>query len=212
MKKQRLSEEFIRMQRLAGILTESQYIALNEEPQSLTTAQAAKITSKVNDKIGDKLKKDPRLDKLAYDIAKNPAHIKNLLNFLKKQGINVASLTESLEDDMAKLTVKFVKMADEEMTEDYDTTRGWKDETEGEGSAVFASAVAGAGLGLYLTDLGAIAASYGIAGPGMTGAQYLAVTMTGGAAVAAAAAAAVIVTLLAYKAYRYYKARPTGTI
>lgn len=208
MKKQILSEEFIRMQRLAGIINESQYYnTLNEEPQALTTAQAAKITSKINDKIGDKLKKDPRLDKLAQDIAENPTQAKNLLNFLKKQGINVASLTESVEDDMAKLAVKFAKIANDEMTESYDTTIPYKDKTEGQGHAAFVAAVAGASLGLYVTDLGAIAASYGIAGPGLTGAQYLAITMTGGAMIAAVAGAAVLVTWLGYKVYRHIKSR-----
>ena len=111
--KQILSEEFRRMQKLAGIITESQYKReiKEAEMEDITPEKAAQMSLD----IVNKAENDPDIDRFAADIAKDPKKSQELIDFLKKQGINLANLNESIEDNAKKLALRFAKIANQEV-------------------------------------------------------------------------------------------------
>jgi len=104
MNKQILSEEFIRMQKLAGIITEN---------VAITPEKVVDSTSKILNKIEN----DPKIDALAADIAKDPKKKQELLNLSKKLGIDPLNLNESMEDPSEKLALMFAKKAESNINE-----------------------------------------------------------------------------------------------
>ena len=110
-----LNESFLHMQKLAGVITEAQYKAKKKSliEAQLSPDQAAQASLQ----IVNKAENDPSIDKLAADIAKNPENAKELMNFLKKQGVNPANLNENTEDAAKKLALLFAKTADKEISE-----------------------------------------------------------------------------------------------
>jgi len=82
-----MAKEFIRMQKLAGLITESQYkIKLNEEeiPQ-LTVSDI------------EKLKQDPKIQAFGKKLAQDPKELEKAKELLSKAGIDVG-VNESLEN------------------------------------------------------------------------------------------------------------------
>ena len=137
MKKQLLSEEFKRMQKLAGLITENQ---VNEE--EISPEQAAKEA--IN--IADELESSPTIDKIAMDIAKDPKATKQLMDLLSKQGINPSSLNENVDDlAVQKLALAFAKKASQ-MSETISEEEGGYDY----GSAFWLGLVGGGTLAHYL--------------------------------------------------------------
>jgi len=106
-----LSEEFRRMQKLAGIITENQYKREIEEAEmgDVTPEKAAQI---VTQNI-DNLKLDSKLDAIANKIAINPEASKELNKIMSKFNI---SLNEEGNNpinpqDVYKISLAFAKQA-----------------------------------------------------------------------------------------------------
>ena len=114
-----INESFLKMQKLAGVITEAQYNQkkrlienqLNEEELSPEKAAQMALT------VVDKAENDSAINALAANIAKDPKKAQELMGFLKQQGINPASLNESTEDTAKKLALLFAKKADEVVSE-----------------------------------------------------------------------------------------------
>jgi hypothetical protein len=82
-----MNKEFLYMQKLAGLITESEYKAKIEEKETpqLTVSDI------------EKLKQDPKIQAFAKKLAQNPKELQKAKEFLDKAGINVG-LNESLEN------------------------------------------------------------------------------------------------------------------
>jgi hypothetical protein len=114
MKKQILNEEFLRMQKLAGLIIESEYNKkIKEAEGDITPEQAAQMSLAMISKAEN----DQDINNFAAEIAKDPKKSQELLNFLKKQGINPASLNETIENNAKKLALRFARVADEKVSE-----------------------------------------------------------------------------------------------
>jgi hypothetical protein len=107
MKKQILTEEFRRMQVLAGLITEA------EAKAEVSPEQAVDSVSKVSTKIEN----DPKIDAFAASIANDPKKKQELLDLSKKLGINPLNLNEGIEDPSEKLALIFAKKAKNEINE-----------------------------------------------------------------------------------------------
>ena len=82
-----MAKEFIRMQKLAGLITESQYKRkLNEEETPQLTVSDI-----------EKLKQDPKIQAFGKKLAQNPEELEKAKRILSKAGIDVG-VNESLED------------------------------------------------------------------------------------------------------------------
>jgi hypothetical protein len=105
--KESTNEEYLRMQKLAGVISEEEYKnGLNEEVSPQIAADKAIKT------LADKLEKSPELDKLAAQVAKNPKLMAQLEKSVKDAGVNV----ELAEDesgldmgDMKKMALNLAK-------------------------------------------------------------------------------------------------------
>ena len=100
MAKQILSEEFRRMQKLAGIITETQYTKLveNEEAEAINAAEKAKDTIVNNDKL------EQKVDSLT------PDQIADLEKTLANLGVTADS---SIKDVANKIAPKIEKIVNE---------------------------------------------------------------------------------------------------
>jgi len=105
MKKQILSEEFRRMQKLAGLITESEYKEnINEDEEAKSAADKAI-------KVSSPLEKSPEMDELAAKVAKNPTLMAQLEKAVKAAGVNV-ELTEGESGlDMGDLKTMALNLA-----------------------------------------------------------------------------------------------------
>ena len=116
--KQILSEEFIRMQKLAGIITENEYKNKVEEQSTITPEKVIDSASKILNKIEN----DPKIDAFAADIANDPKKKQELLNLSKKLGINPLNLNENVEDISKELALKFAEKTQNKLNEGKDVT------------------------------------------------------------------------------------------
>jgi hypothetical protein len=82
-----MNKETLRMQMLAGIITESQY------KEKMNEAETPQLT--VSDI--ETLKQDPKIQSLAKKLAQKPKELEKAKEFLRKAGINVG-VNESLEN------------------------------------------------------------------------------------------------------------------
>ena len=146
-----MNNEFIRMQKLAGLITESEYKAkksLVENEKNISPEQVVDSTSKIVDKI----KSDPKIDALTTSIANDPKKKQELLDLSKKLGINPLNLNESMEDPSEKLALMFAKKAKNEINEEDATTQA---------SLSFTGLLAGLPLAPYLAQkLGVFTTTY----------------------------------------------------
>jgi hypothetical protein len=109
-----INESFLKMQKLAGLITESEYREkIKEAEGDITPEQAAQMSLT----IVNKAENDKAINSFAAEIAKDPKKSQELISFLKKQGINPANLNETIEDNAKQLALRFAKMADEKVTE-----------------------------------------------------------------------------------------------
>ena len=164
MKKQLLSEEFRRMQVLAGLITENQ---LNEK-ENLSPEQAVEKVMPLVSKLED----NPELDKLAQKIANDSNLMAQLEKALAKGGIqaNINEAENELDStDMKTLMMNFAKKTDqiqERISNDADSDTS----SAGLGMAsVVVGGAIGAGLKSALIAAGVGATSL-FAGPAVVGA------------------------------------------
>lgn len=131
-----MKHEFLKMQKLAGIITESQYQSKLNEEETVSPEEAAQKAPE----IADKFETSPVTDKIAMDIAKDPKVTKQLMDLLNKYGINPANLNENVDDVAQKLALIFAKKADKETIS----------EESNYGSAFFTGLLGGGTLAHYL--------------------------------------------------------------
>lgn len=104
MKKQ-LNEEFRRMQKLAGIINESQ---LNEEESSQELSPEKAVDKAIN--LASKLEKSSELDVLAQKISQDPNLMKQMEKALQKGGITLNEDENNLDtQDMKTIALNFAK-------------------------------------------------------------------------------------------------------
>jgi len=101
-----MNEEFLRMQKLAGVISEEEYKKkLNEEVSPEIAADKAIKT------LADKLEKSPKLDKLAAQVAKNPKLMAQLEKSVKDAGVNVELAEDESGLDMADMKTMALNLA-----------------------------------------------------------------------------------------------------
>ena len=103
-----MTQEQLRMQMLAGIITESQYKEKMNEAEEITPEKAASmVTANLS-----KIENSPKIKKIADEIANDPKATKELMAILSKANI---SLNENIDVDPSeaeKLALMFAKKAE----------------------------------------------------------------------------------------------------
>lgn len=174
MQEEALNESFLKMQKLAGVITEAQYnskrkaLVEAEDKQDVTPEEAVKKVMP----IASKLENSPELDTLAQKIAKDPNLMAQLEKALKTNGIE-ANLTESENEldsaDMKTLMLNLAKKG-EQLQERISSN---PDEDTSSAGLGMASVVAGGVIGgaLKTAILAAVPAAASLfAGPALVGA------------------------------------------
>lgn len=164
-----MNEEFLRMQKLAGVISEEEYKKkLNEEVSPQIAADKAIKT------LATKLEKAPEMDKLAAQVAKNPKLMAQLEKAVKDAGVNVELAEDESGLDMGDLKTMALNLAKKEaskkMEEGISNDPDQDDVSAGLGMAAF---VGGGSLGAAFgsTILAAIPSVASIfAGPALVGA------------------------------------------
>jgi hypothetical protein len=144
-----LNESFLKMQKLAGVITEAQYNqkkkALVENQEEVSPEEAAKAISQNI----DKLKSDPKLDVIADKIADDPKAVEELNKMLAKFNI---SLNEGDADinpqDVYKIALAFAKKAKT------------LDEESNYGGAFLGGLFGGGALAHYIASMGDVITPY----------------------------------------------------
>jgi len=107
--KESTNEEYLRMQKLAGVISEEEYKnRLNEEESTGKT-----INKMVQN--ADKLAKSPEMEKMAAQIAKNPELVKKLNQKVAAAGITIDEQeVDGIEDaELKKLALTYAKKLNE---------------------------------------------------------------------------------------------------
>jgi len=140
-----LPEAFLKMQKLAGVITEAQYnqkkrLIENEVTKEITPEEAAQMVAAK----ADELKNNPTIKKIAANLIKDPKAKKQLIDLAKKSGIDVGAISEneSTEDIIYKLSLGVAKKA-EGLTENH----GWGNDGDGGGGDVGGGVFGGLALG-----------------------------------------------------------------
>ena len=156
-----MNEEFLRMQKLAGVISEEEYKSkLNEEVSPQVAAAKAL-------KVADKLEKAPEMDKLAAQVAKNPQMMAQLEKAVKDAGVNVELAEDESGLDMGDLKTMAVNLAKKgkQVNEEEDASAA----IGGGMAAFFGGGTLGASMGS--TIAAAIPAATSVfAGPALVGA------------------------------------------
>ena len=156
-----MNEEFLRMQKLAGVISEEEYKSkLNEEVSPQVAAAKAL-------KVADKLEKAPEMDKLAAQVAKNPKLMAQLEKAVKDAGVNVELAEDESGLDMGDLKTMAVNLAKKgkQVNEEEDASAA----IGGGMAAFFGGGTLGASMGS--TIAAAIPAATSVfAGPALVGA------------------------------------------
>ena len=166
MKTQILSEEFRRMQKLAGLITENEYKEnINEDEEAKSAADKAI-------KVSSQLEKSTEMDELAAKVAKNPTLMAQLEKAVKAAGVNVELTEDEGGLDMGDLKTMALNLAKkgENLKEEISSDLDKDTSSAGLGMASF---VGGGALGATFgsTILSAIPAAASIfAGPALLGA------------------------------------------
>ena len=162
-----MTKETLRMQMLAGIITEGQYKEKLAENQSAEQAVSKAL------EMAPKLEKSSELDQLAQKVANDPNLLAQMEKALQKGGITINEDESDLDpQDMKTLALNFANK-EKPMNEDLDSILGKEDKEGIQGGVSIASFVGGAGLGAALgkTILAILPAVSSIfAGPGIAGA------------------------------------------
>ena len=156
-----MNEEFLRMQKLAGVISEEEYKSkLNEEVSPQVAAAKAL-------KVADKLEKAPEMDKLAAQVAKNPKLMAQLEKAVKDAGVNVELAEDESGLDMGDLKTMALNLAKKgkKVNEEEDASAA----IGGGMAAFFGGGTLGASMGS--TIAAAIPAATSVfAGPALVGA------------------------------------------
>ena len=156
-----MNEEFLRMQKLAGVISEEEYKSkLNEEVSPQVAAGKAL-------KVADKLEKSPEMDKLAAQVAKNPQMMAQLEKAVKDAGVNVELAEDESGLDMGDLKTMALNLAKKgkKVNEEEDASAA----IGGGMAAFFGGGTLGASMGS--TIAAAIPAATSVfAGPALVGA------------------------------------------
>lgn len=102
-----LNEQFIRMQKLAGVITEGEYKMKMEAAADMSPEEAAQeAVAQVS-----KLQNSSEMDELAAKIASDPNLMKQFEKALTKGGISIDESTDSLDKgDLKTLALNFAKV------------------------------------------------------------------------------------------------------
>jgi hypothetical protein len=101
-----MNEEFLRMQKLAGVISEEEYKnKLNEEKSPEVAADKAIKT------LADKLEKSPEMDKLAGKVAKDPKLMAQLEKAVKDAGVNIELAEDESGLDMGDMKTMALNLA-----------------------------------------------------------------------------------------------------
>jgi hypothetical protein len=134
-----MNKELLRMQMLAGIITESQYKRKLNEDENLSPEQTAKIVSQNTSRF----ESDPALDRIANKIANDPKAAAELTNFILKANISLNEVDVDLDPtNVYQMALISAKKA-ETLNEGFDYA-----------GAFWVGIVGGGALGRYLASLG----------------------------------------------------------
>jgi hypothetical protein len=140
-----INESFLKMQKLAGVITEAQYnqkkrLIENEVTKEITPEEAAQMVAAKT----DELKNNPTIKKIAANLIKDPKAKKQLIDLAKKSGIDVGAISENenIKDIIYKLSLGVAKKA-EGLTENH----GWGNDGDGGGGDVGGGVFGGLALG-----------------------------------------------------------------
>ena len=142
-----LNEQYLRMQKLAGVITENEYKEKLEEGEAETAVNKAAT-------VVPKLEKSSEMDKLADKVAKDPNLMKQLEKALAAGGIQLNEV-ELDNSDMKQLALNFAKKG-ETLKEEYRSPEEMSyDDKPGEENIVglgMLGGVVGGTLGAALTS------------------------------------------------------------
>ena len=181
-----MSKEFLKMQKLAGVITESQY---NEKVNEAELTPEKAVQQAIS--LAPKIENSPEFDDLAQKVANDPKLISQLEKALQKGGITLSENEGDLDaQDMKSIALNFAKKSDQGIQEMEEETT-WDDAAAGAYMSSFV--LGGVATGLSPLLYNALLAAYPfttflIGGPAIIGA------ITGVALVA-----------LARKVYKMYK-------
>ena len=103
-----MKKETLRMQMLAGIITESQYKEKINEAEEITPEQAANmVTANLS-----KIENSPKIQKIADEIANDPQATKELMAILSKANIPLNENIDVDPSEAEKLALMFAKKAE----------------------------------------------------------------------------------------------------
>jgi hypothetical protein len=121
---QLLNEQFIRMQKLAGVITEGEYKMKMEAATENTSPE--QVADLVVNKYLPKL--EPGLEMAAEKIASDPKAMKELAKFMEKQGIAVSEGDVNISDDIFKrVAAKYAAAGQkQEQTLTEESDYGWQ--------------------------------------------------------------------------------------
>jgi hypothetical protein len=180
-----MSKEFLKMQKLAGLITESQY---NEKVNEAELTPEKAVQQAIS--LAPKIENSPEFDDLAQKVANDPKLISQLEKALQKGGITLSENEGDLDaQDMKAIALNFAKKSDQDIQEGEEVT--WDDAAAGTYMSSFVLGGVATGLSplLYKALLAAFPlTTFLVGGPAIIGA------ITGVALVA-----------LARKVYKMYK-------
>ena len=140
-----MNKELLRMQMLAGVITESQYKAKLNEEENLSPEQTAKIVSQNTSQF----ESDPKLDRIADKIANDPKAAAELTKLLSTADISLNEGDVDLNSqDVNKIALIFAKKA-ETLNEGFDYA-----------GTFWVGLIGGGVLGRYLASLGDVITPY----------------------------------------------------
>jgi hypothetical protein len=103
-----MKKETLRMQMLAGIITEGQYKEKINEAEEITPEQAANmVTANLS-----KIENSPKIQKIADEIANDPQATKELMAILSKANIPLNENIDVDPSEAEKLALMFAKKAE----------------------------------------------------------------------------------------------------
>lgn len=182
-----MNKEFLKMQKLAGVITEAQY---NEKKSLIENELTPEKAVQQAISLAPKIENSPEFNDLAQKVANDPKLISQLEKALQKGGITLSENEGDLDaQDMKAIALNFAKKSDQDIQEGEEVT--WDDAAAGAYMSSFVLGGVATGLSplLYKALLAAFPLTqFLIGGPAIIGA------ITGVALVA-----------LARKVYKMYK-------
>jgi len=150
-----MTKELLRMQMLAGIITEGQYKAKLNEEEDLSPEQAVQKAIS----LAPKLEKSPKLDQLAQKVANDSDLLSQMEKALQKGGITLNENENNLDvQDMktialnlAKKSLSLKELNSQQFRSPFDEEEEVTWEDGGSAAAYFSAAAGGGTLAAYLS-------------------------------------------------------------